>query len=179
VSGRYRIDRLIGAGGSAEVYAASVLGAGGFMRRVALKRLKAELAREPEWVAEFEAEARLASRLHHANVVAVLDYGTLDGRPFQVLEYVDGVDLLGLEAEARAQGVALPAALWLAVLAEARARARLRARRARRGRTPAGPGAPRRHARQHPGGLDRRREAGRLRHRVLARALASTPAWAW
>jgi serine/threonine protein kinase len=119
VSGRYRIDRLIGAGGSAEVYAASVLGAGGFMRRVALKRLKAELAREPEWVAEFEAEARLASRLHHANVVAVLDYGTLEGRPFQVLEYVDGVDLLGLEAEARTQRVVLPPSLWLAVLAEA------------------------------------------------------------
>lgn len=119
MSGRYRLDRLIGAGGSAEVYAASVLGAGGFMRRVALKRLKAELAREPAWVAEFEAEARLASRLHHANVVAVLDYGTLEGRPFQVLEYVDGVDLLGLEAEARAQRVRLPPALWLAVLAEA------------------------------------------------------------
>lgn len=119
MAGRYRIDRLIGAGGSAEVYAASVLGAGGFMRRVALKRLKAELARDPAWVAEFEAEARLASRLHHANVVAVLDYGTLEERPFQVLEYVDGVDLLGLEAEARAQRVSLPPALWLAVLAEA------------------------------------------------------------
>jgi len=119
VFGRYRLDRLIREGDSTEVYEASVLGAGGFVRKVAVKRLKPALAREPTATRAFEAEARLVSRVHHANVVGVLDFGTTDGQPYQVLEHVDGVDLLRLESRTRAARVTASPTLWAAVVTEA------------------------------------------------------------
>ena len=118
-TGRYRIERLVGRGGAAEVFEASIVGLGGFMRRVAIKRLKPDVARDPSMVREFESEARLVSRLHHANVVGVLDFGTMDGLPFQVLEFVDGVDLLGLETRSKKAQIPVGSELWVAAAAEA------------------------------------------------------------
>lgn len=95
---RYRVVRRIGIGGMAEVLEAVAVGAAGFERRVALKRMlphEGDAEREHRM---FLDEARIASHLHHANIVAVLDYGLADGRPFQVLEYVDGIDVRGLLA---------------------------------------------------------------------------------
>lgn len=85
--------RRIGRGGMAEVFEAVATGADGFERRVALKRVLPDKAADARFRAMFFDEARLASRLHHANVVAVLDYGLEGERPFQVLELVDGADL--------------------------------------------------------------------------------------
>ncbi len=95
---RYRVVRRIGVGGMAEVLEAVAVGAAGFERRVALKRMlphEGDAEREHRM---FLDEARIASHLHHANIVAVLDYGLADGRPFQVLEYVDGIDVRALLA---------------------------------------------------------------------------------
>lgn len=95
--GRYRVIKLIGRGGMAEVLEAIAQGEHGFERRVAIKRL---LASDSSDVARYERmfldEARIAAQLHHANIVAVLDYGVADGRPFQVLEHIDGRDLRSL-----------------------------------------------------------------------------------
>ncbi|MAT25282.1 MAG: hypothetical protein CMN29_10030 [Sandaracinus sp.] len=85
--------RRLGRGGMAEVFEAVATGADGFERRVALKRVLPDKAADARFRAMFFDEARLASRLHHANVVAVLDYGLEGERPFQVLELVDGADL--------------------------------------------------------------------------------------
>jgi serine/threonine-protein kinase len=69
----------------------------------------------------FLDEARIASQLHHGNIVAVLDYGVDQGHPFQVLEFVDGLDLSQLRAlgrrDARAADppASLPPALALAI----------------------------------------------------------------
>ena len=117
-SNRYRLTRSIARGGMAEVFDATILGGGGFSRRVAIKRLRPELAVDPVFVEAFVSEARLVSQLHHANIVTVFDFGTMDGLPFQALEFVDGVDLLGLEAAAKKQGLTPPPELWLAAIAE-------------------------------------------------------------
>jgi serine/threonine-protein kinase len=99
--GRYQLLRQIGRGGMAEVWEAHALGDRGFTRRVAVKRLT---ERGSEMERMFVDEARIASRLHHLNVVAVLDFGVADGVPFQVLEYVDGLDAEALLARARERG---------------------------------------------------------------------------
>ena len=69
----------------AEVREWVVAGAGGLERRVAIKRILPEHAGDASFSRMFLDEARIASRLHHANVVAILDFGIADGIPFQVL----------------------------------------------------------------------------------------------
>lgn len=90
-SDRYRIESLIARGGMAEVFRA-LDRAVAPPRHVALKRMLPSLAGDPSLARLFEDEARIASRLAHPNVVAVLDVGVHEGRPFQVLELVDGPD---------------------------------------------------------------------------------------
>ena len=90
---RYQLARPLGQGGMGVVYEAhdSVLG-----RRVALKLCAVD---SPEAKRQLEQEARAASRLNHPNIAQVYDYGeTADGKPFIVMEYVDGRNLSELVA---------------------------------------------------------------------------------
>jgi serine/threonine-protein kinase len=112
MSARYRLRRRLGRGGMAEVFEATAIGERGFERRVAVKRMLPEIGRIHD--NGFLDEARIASNLHHANIVAVLDYGIADGLPFQVLELVDGIDL----QSALALGKPLPPELVLHVCTE-------------------------------------------------------------
>lgn len=115
VSGRYRVTRRLGQGGMAEVFEAVSLGSGGFERRVAIKRLLTVHVTDASFGRMFLDEARIASQLHHGNIVAVLDYGVADGHPFQVLEYVDGMDAAHLTALGEHFGTPLPIELALAI----------------------------------------------------------------
>src|SRR5512138_3276580 len=99
----------------AEVFEGVALGSEGFTRRVAIKRMRAENAAAPAFGRMFLDEARIASQLHHANIVSVLDYGVADGHPFQVLEFVDGVDVVRLCAMGHDAGRPLPVAVALAI----------------------------------------------------------------
>jgi tRNA A-37 threonylcarbamoyl transferase component Bud32 len=119
VSSRYRIVRRLGQGGMAEVFEGELLGELGFVRKVAIKQLLPDALRDPMAARRFVDETRIASQLHHANVVAVLDVGMLDDRPFQVLELVDGLDAYALVQRA---GGRLPVELAL-ILAHAVAHA--------------------------------------------------------
>ena len=93
------LERRVGGGGMAEVYLAHTIGAEGFTRRVAIKRVLSGLAENPRFAQMFVSEAQLSSRLQHPNVVMVLDFDRDDeGRPFLVMEHVDGPDLAGLLA---------------------------------------------------------------------------------
>jgi len=74
-----------------------------------------DAAADPRAAHRFLDEARIASRLHHANIVAVLDVGLLDGLPFQVLELVDGVNAQQLMQRA---GGRLPLEVALAIAGE-------------------------------------------------------------
>jgi non-specific serine/threonine protein kinase len=89
--GRYEVLGRLGAGGMGEVYLARDPRLG---RRVALKLLPPALARERERVRRFEQEARAASALSHPYICAVYDVGEAeDGRPFIVMEHVEGETL--------------------------------------------------------------------------------------
>jgi serine/threonine protein kinase len=97
VKDRYVIVRLLGAGGMGAVYEArdQVLD-----KRVALKILHASIAGDPHIHARFLQEARAASALDHPHVVKSLDFGTHEGAPFLVMEFLEGesfADLLARE----------------------------------------------------------------------------------
>jgi serine/threonine-protein kinase len=91
---RYELAEVIGRGGMAEVYEGRDLRLG---RRVAVKLLRTDLARDPSFVARFRREAHSAASLNHPNIVAVYDTGETDLQgvavPFIVMEYVDGTTL--------------------------------------------------------------------------------------
>jgi len=88
--GRYRLSRRLGAGGMGEVHLAYHAS---LRRPCAVKILKEELC-DPLATARFEREAEAASRLRHPNTIAVFDFGRTDnGRPYYVMEYLEGCDL--------------------------------------------------------------------------------------
>jgi serine/threonine-protein kinase len=109
----YRIVRLLGHGGMAQVFEAVAAGEGGFERRVALKQILADHHGDASVLRSFFDEARLAGQLHHGGIVSVLDYGVAEGVPFQVLEYVDGLDARTLAESGRARGRPMPTILAL------------------------------------------------------------------
>jgi len=91
--GRYRLVDLLGEGGMAQVYTAVTFGAEGFRRTFVVKRLRAELSREPAVVAQFIDEANLGSTLVHSNIIPVFDFGKVGDEYFLAQEYILGRDL--------------------------------------------------------------------------------------
>ena len=96
LDGRYRIERLLGGGGMASVWRGRDLR---LDRPVAIKELSGEGLRHPMAVERFAREARAVGRLSHANVVSVFDVGTQDGRPYLVMELVEGPTVATLLAD--------------------------------------------------------------------------------
>lgn len=88
--GRYSLERPLGHGGMALVFLAHD---GELERPVAIKFLADNLAGDPDFHRRFLREGRIAARLSHPNVVQVFDVGEDDGRPYIVMEYVDGETL--------------------------------------------------------------------------------------
>ena len=88
--GKCRLLGLIGQGGMGNVYLAEHL----FLRRkVALKVLSRDLSAIPEEVERFEREAVSAAKLDHPNIVRIHDVDEENGRPYIIMEYVEGEDL--------------------------------------------------------------------------------------
>src|SRR5262249_20019823 len=88
---RYRLARLLGEGGMGRVYLAVQPAIGS---RVAIKILSDECRKTPELLERFFAEARAVNLIRHENITAVFDLSMLpDGRPFIVMEFVDGATL--------------------------------------------------------------------------------------
>ncbi|HJR08659.1 MAG TPA: serine/threonine-protein kinase [Pyrinomonadaceae bacterium] len=91
IANRFRIECEIGRGGMGTVYLATHLG---LERPVAIKVLKAEFAADPEVADRFMREARTMARLRHTRAAMIFDAGSLpDGRPFIVMEHVEGATL--------------------------------------------------------------------------------------
>jgi hypothetical protein len=117
--GRYRLVDLLGEGGMAQVYTAVTFGAEGFRRTFVVKRLRAELTREPAVVAQFIDEANLGSTLVHSNIIPVFDFGKVGDEYFLAQEYILGRDLGRLTARAiEKQQRALPPTTVLYAAAE-------------------------------------------------------------
>ena len=86
-AGRYRVERMIGDGAMATVLLAHDVE---LERLVAVKVLDERLAADASFRARFAREARVAAALSHPNIVTVFDVGESDGRPFIVMEHVEG-----------------------------------------------------------------------------------------
>jgi serine/threonine-protein kinase len=109
IVGRYAIHEKIASGGMASVHFGRSLGAAGFARTVAIKRLHAHLLEQPDFSAMLLDEARLAARINNPNVVPVLDVVSADDELLVVMEYVRGESLSRLlQAEHKRQGVVSP-----------------------------------------------------------------------
>lgn len=106
----YRLDRLIGEGGFGQVWRAHREFDG---EGVAIKVLHLELVRSVDAMTRFQRELDAIERLDHPNVVRGLGHGTLgDGRPYLLLEYIEGPSLRDVLHERGA----LPPAEMLAIL---------------------------------------------------------------
>jgi serine/threonine-protein kinase len=118
IVGRYVLHAIIARGGMATVHMARLLGAQGFCRIVAAKRLHPQFTDDAEYVAMFLDEARIASKVHHPNVVPVLDVVHTGTEVILVQEYVHGVPLDNLLRTARERQVAIPTSVAVAVGAD-------------------------------------------------------------
>ena len=102
--GRYETLGVIASGGMATVHLGRALGAGGFERLVAIKTMHPHLAEEPEFVAMFLDEARLAARIRHPNVVGTIDVQQDEVGVFLVMEYVEGPSLMQIQRALKKEG---------------------------------------------------------------------------
>lgn len=91
--GRYELVSKIASGGMATVYRGRKSGRGGFEREFAVKVVHPHLSAVEGFTERFLDEARVASRVHHPNVCAVIDIDADRGYQFLVLELIDGVTL--------------------------------------------------------------------------------------
>jgi serine/threonine-protein kinase len=117
--GKYRLVAELGSGGMARVFLAVMRGRGGFNKLVVLKVPRAQVASDPDRLAMFIDEARIAARLSHPNVVQtfeVIHESTLD---IIVMEYLDGYTLSDLIARVHKQKRSPPRALLLKIISEA------------------------------------------------------------
>ncbi len=91
LAGKYRVERVLGAGGMGMVVAAHHVG---LDTKVAIKVLRPEMLDSAEALARFAVEARASARITSEHVARVFDVGALDsGAPYMVMEFLDGHDL--------------------------------------------------------------------------------------
>lgn len=107
LGGRYRVVSEIASGGMGMVYLAVRAEPDGTRRPVAVKALHAHLADDPEFIASFVDEARIASRIVHPNVVRVEDVEMVGEQLVIVMEYVEGIALALLLKNVRARDTTL------------------------------------------------------------------------
>jgi serine/threonine-protein kinase len=113
--GRYRLLRLLGRGGMAEVHLAESVGPMSFRKRVAVKRLLPIYAHNKRYVQMLMDEARIAGAIQHPNVVHVIEFGQVDRQPYLAMEFIDGVDLASVLRGVREAGGRMPLNLALHV----------------------------------------------------------------
>ena len=116
--GPYLIEERLATGGMAEVFVAKRTGPHGFFKRVALKRILPQFARDPDFVSMFVDEARLAARLEHPNVVQVFDFGELDHELFLAMELVVGTNVNRLLRAVSARNESVPLEVALHILSQ-------------------------------------------------------------
>ncbi len=119
IGGRYALCGEIASGGMATVHLARQVGAAGFARIVAIKRLHERYARDPDFVAMFLDEARIVARIRHPNVVQTIDVVAEDGELFLVMEYIHGESLLRMLQVGHRRGTVLPVPVVAAIVAGA------------------------------------------------------------
>ncbi len=85
--GQYCLIRFLGRGGMGDVYEAENLA---LKRREAIKFVRSKHILNPQAIARFQTEIESTAKLQHSNVVSVYNAGQYEGRPYMVMEYLDG-----------------------------------------------------------------------------------------
>jgi serine/threonine-protein kinase len=119
----YRLDRYemlcpIATGGMAEVWVARLHGKHGFEKLVAIKSILPKYAEDPRFQQMFLDEARIASKIEHANVAQILDLGEEHHVLFLAMEWVDGESLSKLARAVERRGTRVPTPILARVLAD-------------------------------------------------------------
>ena len=117
--GQYEPLVELASGGMATVYVARQVGAAGFERLVVVKRVHRHLLKDREFYDMFRDEARVASLIHHPNVVSVTDVVESDGELFLVMDYVESCAVSTLQKNVRDAGARLPPAVAARIVADA------------------------------------------------------------
>jgi eukaryotic-like serine/threonine-protein kinase len=117
VVGRYVLHAPIARGGMATIHLARLLGAEGFSRTVAAKRLHPQFTEDAEFLRMFLDEARIASKVRHPNVVPMLDVIQMGTEVILVQEYVHGISFDKLLRAANQQKKVVPVNIVVAVVA--------------------------------------------------------------
>lgn len=99
--GRYRLLGPLASGGMAVVYRAVLDGPSGFARPMAIKRIRPDLASEADFRAMLLDEALLSARLHHPNIVQVVECGEVEQELYIAMELIEGCDLRAIITRAR------------------------------------------------------------------------------
>src|SRR5215213_7406932 len=110
-AGSFRLVRKVAEGGMATVYEAEQLGPAGFCKRLALKVIHPEYARQEVWLQLFIDEAKLSANLLHGNIVQIYQLGEVAGDYFIAMEYIQGPTVRQLIDRHRELGKPMPRAL--------------------------------------------------------------------
>ena len=111
--GRYDIIALLGEGGMARAYLAVSRGPGRFNKLAVIKQILPSLSSDPNFVAMFLDEARLAARLHHPNIVQTFDVAEHDGNYMLAMEYIEGLSLETIFKRIHPKLLPLETHLWI------------------------------------------------------------------
>ncbi len=117
--GKYELVRKLATGGMAEVFLARLPGARGFSKELVVKRILPHLAEDSDYVDMFLAEAQLAAKLSHPNLVQIFEFGEVNGAYFIAMERVDGIDLRTLLRMAYDKQQRIAPALCCRIVAQA------------------------------------------------------------
>ena len=109
--GRYVVVRKLAEGGMAEIFLAAAQGPEGFEKEVVIKRIRPGFANDPSFVQMFVEEAKVVSRLSHANIVQIIDFARHEQTYYLAMEYVRGRSLSEAHKRARELSVPLPPVL--------------------------------------------------------------------
>ena len=117
--GRFEMFGAIASGGFASIHLGRTVGAGGFSKMVAIKRLHRQFVEDREITKMFLDEARLVARIQHPNVVPTIDFIAEGGELFMVMEYIEGATLAHLLQELDSRGHRIPLDVTLRIMSGA------------------------------------------------------------
>lgn len=108
----------LAAGGMAEVFLARQMGYGGFEKKVAVKRILQNFAKNEDFKRMFQAEANLSAHLQHTNIAQIFSNGEVEGYLYLVMEFVDGRNARQMLARADKRKVKIPIELSCFLVSE-------------------------------------------------------------
>ncbi len=108
--GKYFLLRKIASGGMGEVLLARQQGPEGFEKILVIKRILSHHTDNQDYVDMFFAEARLAAKMSHSNIVQIYEMGEIDGAFYIAMEFVNGKSIKDIIDASKAKGVPIPPA---------------------------------------------------------------------